>query len=292
MDTPEGLSQVVDEETRFRTGKGNWDACFLSLDQLLAVASEWSNELKGINRPWLCWNVDSDWCLLQQKLVTSVGWTPVVGFDPRVGPPRLLPNACLVDFNRSLRLPILHPVFVMEFAFVMADRFAFWHSDLLVRIDKLVRYARTFSELSDGEMSAVAPHSGLNQRFRPWSVRYWELIGCTTRAASRSQFECGMGWWAHFYRHPNYRGKATFLGRPYNWDHGGGIMRWKQRTGGRVLAIPESEVAEGHFTSIGKKDYRRGSPANYRRNLAVDLSLNYELPACAEQLGLGSFLSN
>ena len=69
-------------------GQGQWPAfraLNIDLEELMDIAAEWGRQLESINRPWLCWNVNDDWCFLQKKLVTEAGWTPLVGFDPRVG---------------------------------------------------------------------------------------------------------------------------------------------------------------------------------------------------------------
>ena len=92
----------------YRLCSADWEAYQLfgmSLDILLEEAIRWAGRFRGIERPWLCWNVDSNWCVVQQRLVKEVGWTPVVGFDPRAGEPQLVPGAVLMNFNERLRLP-------------------------------------------------------------------------------------------------------------------------------------------------------------------------------------------
>lgn len=275
----------------FRTGMGNWGACEIPLDQLRAVARGWREPLSGVQKPWLCWNVDDDWCLLQQRLVKAVGWTPLVGFDPRVGPPPLEKGVVLVDFNSQLGLPTMYPHFVIEFMFEFCDRLAFWHSDLLVRVPVMQRLADEFAQMGDGELAAVPGRGGVRGWLKPWSHRYWELIGCTTRSASQDQFELGAGWWYNFTGHPNFRGRDTFLGQRYYWDHGTGIMYWARKRGRRVHEIPERLVAEGHFTSIGAKGYIRKSPNSHLRNLNADLQANFDLASCARKLDLGHLLT-
>jgi len=274
----------------YRTGMGNWSACVIPVDQLITHAATWRSALEGVCHPWLCWNVDPDWCLLQQRLVLAVGWTPIVGFDPRVGPSPVETGAILIDFNRQLDLPTLYPHFVLELAFAFCDRLAFWHSDLLVRLPLLQKLADDFAQLADGQVAAVPSRGGRKGILRPWSHRYWELIGCTTKTASKEQFEIGAGWWYNFYSHPNFRGRRTLFGRPYYWDHGTGVMYWARKRKACVYEIPEKLIAEGHFTSIGTRNYRRYSPNNHMRNLNVDLRANFNLTTCAERLGLGQFL--
>jgi hypothetical protein len=274
----------------FRTGVGNWAACVIPLPQLLQVTESWRTVFAGIELPWLCWNVDSDWCLLQQRLVRKVGWTPVVGFDPRVGPPPLAPGAVLVDFNERFGLPTMYPHFPMEFIFNFCQRLAFWHSDLLVPLPVMQRLADSFAALRAGEIAAVLNRGGLRKLLKPWAHRYWELIGCSTASASRDQFELGAGWWYNFVRHPNFRDSATILGQPYYWDHGTGIMYWARARKARVHRVPESLVAAGHFTSIGTKNYQRKSPNTHMRDLSADLRANFDLARCAEQMGLTDLL--
>src|SRR5688572_6478191 len=89
-------------------GTGNWRVFpKTSLPVVFDAAEEWKAALAGVERPWLCWSVDEDWCLVQQKLVAAAGWTPVVGTDGLVPVPRLIKEAVFVDFNRRLRLPMM-----------------------------------------------------------------------------------------------------------------------------------------------------------------------------------------
>src|SRR5438552_10192272 len=100
----------LDQDWNYVCGTGHWEAFRkLNFDMMLIreAAQNWAKALDGVKLPWLCWNVDHDWCLVQQKLVAEVGWTPVVGFDPRVGPPPLIDNAICIDFKESLGLPTM-----------------------------------------------------------------------------------------------------------------------------------------------------------------------------------------
>jgi hypothetical protein len=282
------------EEIRFAAGGGNWlriAEAGVSLEDISASAAEWSNALKGISRPWLCWSVDPNWCLIQQKLVQSVGWTPVVGYDPRTSPPTVVPGAILIDFNRRLQLPTLYMHFPLEFVHLFSDRLAFWHSDLLLRETKMREFADLFANLPDGTMAAVQPAEGLRDRLFPTRRRYWELLGCTTRGASRDAFEKGCGWWQRFSHHPSNPEAERSRRSKYYWDHGAGIRYWHKKCGGSVHVIPEVYVAEGHFTGIGRADYRRVSPKHFKKDLTTELSLNYELDACCQKLGLEDLLS-
>jgi hypothetical protein len=118
-----------------RLGNANWrafQALDFGLERILSAAAVWKDHLEGIEYPWLVWSIDDDWCYLQQQLVRLVGWTPVVGSDPRSGvPAKLVPGAVLINFNADLKLPILYMHFPIYFIFAFAPRLAFRHSDLL-----------------------------------------------------------------------------------------------------------------------------------------------------------------
>jgi hypothetical protein len=290
----EDTSSTTAEDPRLRLGTANWRGFWegdISLDRILSVTRPWAEALRGVERPWLCWNVDSDWCLVQQKLVASVGWTPVVGWDPRVGPPELVPEAIAIDFNHELQLPVMWLHFPLEFAFLFADRLAFWHADLMVRKDNVRAYAQRFAALADGAMIVTNPRIGWRHRLSVRGRRYWELVGCTTRGASRSQFEQGAGWWMNFQRHPNCPSEAERQRRSrYYWDCGAGIFYWHTKLGGRVQFIAESEVEEGHCSRIHNPRYKPISPDNERRNLAVDLKYNYDLGEVCRTMGLADLL--
>jgi hypothetical protein len=271
-----------------RAGTGNWHAFQRPLDDVYRAAEAWRQDVAGVERPWLCWNVNDDWCLLQQRLAQAVGWTPVVGWDSSngVGVPPLVSGAVAIDFNLHLGLPVLWMHFPLEFAFLWTERLAFWHSDLLVRLPKLQRLARQFESLRDGEMAAVASYGSLRRPtsfFKFHEHRFFELVGCTTRGASESQFVNGSGWWRNIESHPNCPDAAEKARRArYFYDHGVGIMYWKRHYGGRVRSIPPWNLREGHFAqwAIGAK--RLGSKS--AELAAVDIS------AAARRLGLEAFL--
>jgi len=277
-------------------GQGQWSAfraLDISLEELMAIARGWGERLGSIERPWLCWNVEPEWCLVQQKLVREAGFTPLVGFDPRVGPPAsIVPEAVVFDFNAALRLPLLYPHFPLEFAFLFAERLAFWHSDLLVRHDKMRALARQFAALPGGVTAAAMADPGLRHRYLPWRKRYWELVGCTTRAASRDQFDKGCGWWMAYWAHPNQT-HGTTIRRWYYWDHGAGIWYWHKRAQGRCIVLNAADYAEGHFTKIGKTDYigtREVGGSDVRRNMSEELVRNFDLREACARLGLSDFI--
>lgn len=275
----------------FHVATGNWRVFDLPLERVFEAADQWSTELQGIERPWLCWHVDKDWCLVQQRLVKAFDWTPLVGGDPRAGMPQLIEGAVYIDFNKSFGFRVMYPQFVMEFAFLLFDRLAFWHSDLLLREHKMERVTNLFASLEDGSMAAALDKGG----FRNWlnfrQHRYWELLGCTTRSASKSLFDTGCGWWRHFREHPNCPNKNEYLNRSrYNWDHGTGVRYWEKHHKGRVVPIAPSFVEEGHFTRINAKSYKTFMSKKSQRDLSIELSENYDLAECCRVLSLEAYL--
>lgn len=274
------------------SGIGNWEAFHASpytMHDVIAAARGWSQKLAGADRLWLCWNVDPAWCLIQQALVQSVGWTPLVGFDPRVGPPPLLPGAIGLDFNEPFGFRTMYPHFPLDYAFLFADRLAFWHSDLLLRRDKMIELARRFESMRQGEVVATLEHQSFKARtLRRAARRAWELTGCMTREGSLSNFEQGFGWWSCFYLHPMCQGHAERQSRVQAyWDHGTGILYWGQRNPGRLSFIPERHIQEGHFTRIGREGtYKVFGQDDWRRNLSAELSANFSLEHACKELGL------
>ena len=271
-------------------GAGDWGAFDRSLEDVRAAAQEWRTTLEGVERPWLCWNVSPRWTWLQQRLILEVGWTPVVGWDPRYPAPPIAPGAIPVDFNRRFGYEIMYFHFPLEFAFLFADRLAFWHSDLLCRLPVMEDLARRFEALRDGATAAVKDTGGRRYLFKPSRHRYWELVGCTTRGASRSQFEHGTGWWRPFFLHPNCppaerERRSRFLG-----DHGFGVMYWKRHCGGEVIDLELRPLVEGHCTSINRPGYRRVAPDGPGRQMGHEIDLNYDIEQVARHLGIAHLL--
>lgn len=272
-------------------GHGNWKYYDLPMEGIYRAAVDWKKALDGVQKPWLCWNVSPRWCTLQQHLVKAVGWTPVVGYDPRSGPPPVIPGGILIDFNRHFQFPVMFFMFPLEFAFLFAPRLAFWHADLLCRISHMQKLASTFDALNDGEMAAVKDTGGRRGLFSLKKHRFWELAGCTTAGASRDQFEKGTGWWRCFNHHPNCPdGSERERRDQYHWDFGFGVMYWKRRYGGKVVKIASSPLQEGHCTSIGRKDYKRVGPEGDARNMGAEIDLNYDIEEVARRLGVANFL--
>jgi hypothetical protein len=277
------------EDCRYSVGTGNWEffeRSGITLDDIYESAADWALALKAVKNPWLCWNVDDNWCLVQQRLVNAVGWTPVVGFDPRVHAAPLEPGSILIDFNKKLQLPTMWMHFVLEFIHLFCDRLAFWHTDCLLGQEKMQTLADLFAWLPDGWTAAVQPNESLRARLSRHQRRYWEVVGCTTRDASQNSFDNGCGWWMSFANHPSNSETERSKRSKYYWDHGVGVRFWHKHCGGQVHLIPESYIVEGHFTGTGRKDYRRALPNNFRRDLSRELSSNYDLVDCCRKLGI------
>ncbi|MBK1704671.1 hypothetical protein CKO40_09015 [Halochromatium glycolicum] len=282
------------DQRRYAAGNGSWLA--ITPEEFEAITAQaktaWRSALEGIAYPWLCWSVASDWCLVQQRLVRSVGWTPIVGYDPRADVPPIIDGAILMNFNKEIGFPKLTPMVPMELTYLFAPRLAFWHSDLLVREPLLRKIAELFKALSDGEMAAVDDRQRWHQRIRGNRGRYWELLGCTTRGASQSNFAHGCGWWRRSYLHPNCQTEEerNLRRRRYTWDHGAGILAWQELHNGKLRPLRAKPLQEGHCTKISNKRYIKQSPNNAKKDLTKDLVFNYDLNEVCIKLGLAKFL--
>ena len=270
-------------------GTGNWHAFNVPWDQVTAAAEGWRNIVRGQPKLWLCWNVNDSWCLLQQKLVKEVGWTPVVGWDPMcgVGRPPLVPGALEVDFNSGLGIPSLFMHVPLELAFLwIEDKLAFWHSDLVLSRAKMRYLAERFDRLQGDEMAAVFSYGGLRNIFRFAAHRYWELAGCTTRGVSGDQFGKGSGWWKNIAYHANaprdseeqQRRKALFR------EHGVGIRYWEKRYGGKVRSLSERALSEGHFSATTVKNYCRAETKS------EEMEINFDLKKIARDFGISDLV--
>ena len=246
---------------------GNWKRFDLPWNRVETAAAEWRRIVRGHRKLWLCWNINDAWCLLQQKLVQEVGWTPVVGWDPMcgVGRPPLVNGALAVDFGGLLSVPSLFMHVPLEFAFMwIEEKLAFWHSDLLLPRATMRYLDSRFGTLKDGELAAVFSYGGLRNLLNFRRHRYWELCGCTTRSASKDQFDKGSGWWIHLAWHPNAPkndAEQRHL-KSIHVEHGVGIRRWEKRFGGKVIKISERKVAGGHFSVTTVPYYKRASLAD------------------------------
>ncbi len=285
-------NKYVVEKQKGRAGTGDWGEFEIPMALIEKAASEWKEQLTGIEKPWLCWCVNDRWCRLQQRLILEVGWTPIVGVDPRVQQASVIPGAILMDFNRHFQLPVMWPHFPLEFAFLWTPRVAFWHSDLLLRMPKMRELAKLFEEMKDGEVAAVPELGGLRHLLDFNRHRYWELVSCTTRGASRDQFERGAGWWRNIASHPSCTDPAERARRAkLNYDSGVGIMYWKRKYGGRVIDISQGEVEEGHCTAINHKNYKFLTDTKVFRPIGDELDANFDLKEVTERLGLAEFLA-
>jgi hypothetical protein len=262
------------------------------MEVIFDATRDWAARLAGIEKPWLCWNMSPAWCLIQQKLVKHVGWTPVVGLDPKYEPPQLVPGAIQIDFNAKLQLSQMYCVFPVEFAWLYAPRLAFWHSDLLCRFSLMEDVAQLFEMLPDGEMAAVWDYGGLRQLLNRQKHRYYELLGCMTRGASKDNFDKGAGWWRNSDLHPNIATAAEReRRRKLFYDNGFGLMYWKRHHGGRVHNISLRRAAEGHCSEIGNKTYKNlPGHIDADRNTGKELELNYDLEQVCRRLGIQSLL--
>ena len=282
----------------YPVGQGNWRAfraAGFDIARVERASKRWAEALKDVERPWLCWNVASDWCLVQQRLVKMVGWTPVIGFDPRVGPPaEVVEGAITIDFNEELKFPILYPHFPLEFVFLFCDKLAFWHSDLLIRKDLMAQLAKKFEAMKDGETIVTAARPHWAAFLSAYHRRYSDLAGCTTRSASRSQFDSGCGWWMAFKDHINCPNEAEREKRSkHYWDHGSGIYYWHKYCSGNVIVFGEKRLHEGHFTKMGNPNYKRGFAPNtsdVSRQMGNELVRNFDLSTVCEELALSDFL--
>lgn len=271
-------------------GQGDWCRFNRTLEEIHTAAEDWRKALDGVEKPWLCWHVNPEWCAVQQKLVKYAGWTPVVGFDPRFGKPAVQRGAIFIDFNKRFGFPNGWPYLPLEFVFLFTKRLAFWHSDLLCRLKTMDYLSETFQALKDGEMAAVLDKGGRRHLLNFKRHRFWELATCTTAGASRSQFENGCGWWRHFSHHPNCSSEKEKGRRlKYYWDHGTGIMYWKRHYGGKVKVLDGKRIEEGHCTSIGYRNYVRFASIRVKF-LGRELDANYSLPGTAKRLGIAHLL--
>jgi hypothetical protein len=282
---------------RYKAGSGHWQAVRetgFDIGRIATVSTRWRDALRGVSRPWLCWKVDDEWCVVQQKLVQSAGWTPVVGFDPRSGPPKtIVGNAILIDFNAGLDFPVMYPHFPLEFMFMFCDRLAFWHSDLLLRKDFMKDLAERFELIPDGRTVVTNPRTSRRYMFSNSHKRYWELVGCTTRGASRKQFEAGAGWWKSFFAHPNCPNQKEYDRRKgFHQDHGGGIYYWHKYCGGDVAVLNDQDIFDGHFTKIGNPNYKRQfTPReNVLRLMSAELTENFDIRSACAKMGLEDLL--
>ena len=284
-----------------RLGNANWRA-FQALKvghpqqlnfDIKDVIEDWKIQIGWIEKPWLVWSVDEDWAYVQQQLVESVGWIPIVGYDPRKGvPTKLTSNAILVDFNRVMKLPILYMHFPLDYIHEFLPRLAFWHSDLLVRPEKMTHVADVFANLSDNEIAMCNLTKIKNPILRALTgnglnLKLFELVGCINAKASLDIQSKGLSMWQGWYYHPLCPSEEEFKKRQkWHYDHGTGLLYWMKKYGGKVKIIQESYLDEGHFSRTSKDSFKVVSPNNEGRDTGVDLKVNYDVYALAEQMNI------
>ncbi len=274
-----------------RLGNANWRAfqaiqCqygnVINLEDIHKAAQGWKKSLQGIEYPWLVWSVDEDWAYVQQKMVIKAGWTPIVGYDPRNGvPTKLVDGAILIDFNEGLNLPILYMHFPLDFIFMFAPRLAFFHSDLLIKPEKMRQLSELFISLPDGEI-AMTNLTKIKfkwlQRFFPKPTKLFELAGCITQQASEDIYNQGCSMWQGWAFHPNCPNEVEFKARlEKHWDHGAGLLYWQESCRGKVTIIEETFLDEGHFSRTSKKSFKVLSSNNESRDTGMDLRGNYDV---------------
>ena len=275
-----------------RSGIGTW-ARFPNdrVGEIYEAARSWKRSLAGIERPWLVWCTDEDWCLVQQQLVVGAGWTPVVGSDGTCPRPRLVDNAVFVEFNRELQLPVMWMHFPLEWVHLFCDRLAFWHSDLLPPKSVMKQIAEQFDSIRPNELIGVRDDPSLGRmirRFvrgpRRWSYinarRWFELIGCTTAGACESQFRSGCGWWRLPQFHPNCTDRVRNA-NPHS-EHGNGIWFWEKYFGGltRELSVDVNPYHYNDQNRVGNRpvdDSQRGFDTTSVLFKASELQSNYDL---------------
>ena len=278
-------------------GTGNWLRFPRgAMDEVYRAAEDWACELAGVTKPWLCWCVDDEWCIVQQKLVRACGWTPIVGRDRPGIQPSLIPGAVFVDFNRMLKFEIMYGCFPLEFVYLFADLLAFWHSDVLPPVAVMRAIGSEFESISPGEFIGVRDNPTLLRRLKRvvrglrkgslyWFLhnntkRWFEVIGCTTAEATRSQFDHGCGLWRHIELHPNAKAEIKAL-NPH-WEHGTGIWYWEQIYDARVRKLSVN-IHSFHYVAKGK---HRVYDRDGLRKKKTELRNTHDLESLVGQLGL------
>jgi hypothetical protein len=97
-------------------------------------------------------------------------------------------------------------------------------------------------------------------------------------------------WW-----HPNCPSEAERerQAKRYYFDHGTGIYYWHKACGGDVVLVRDSSLLEGHFSRIGKADYKTTYPrytSDSGRSMNQELKMNFVLVEAAQKMGLDHLL--
>jgi len=260
-----------------KIGTGNWEAWGHNIEPIKQAAKIWKEKLDGIEKPWLCWCLDDEWSILQQKIVLNAGWTPIVGNDTNVSKPTILDGSVYINFNETLKLPTMWMHFPLEFAFLFCEKLAFWHSDLLCSEKDMAKYNKAFSALKQGELAAVKHTHGWLGFKDSYKNHYGELLGCTTREASEDQFKNGSGWWRHISKHPNFDAKQHKK-TDYYYEHGTGIWVWEKVFSGKVIKMKVNEK-DGHASA-------RFNNQAEKKSKSEELSEHSDLKEITQKLGL------
>lgn len=262
------------------------------IERILACAQGWKEKLREVQRPWLCWCADEEWCYTQQQLVEAVGWTPVVGTDGRNQQPRLTRSAIFIDFAGDIGVSRMRPHFPLEFAFAYCSTLAYWHSDVLPPLNVMHRVADQFGRIEPNQQIGVLQVPSLSARIKACITgrrafqRGFEVIGCTTAGASQSQFEDGLGWWRHVEFHPHATAQSI-AAKPY-WEFGVGIWFWRQRHRERFEEVCV-DVEPYHYSQINIRNYRRikeASDCGKDRVKGEELKANFDLATIRRGLQL------
>ena len=251
------------ERTVGKVGSGNWDAFPAErLPEIYRAAEQWAANFKGIEKPWLCWCVSDQWCVLQQRLAQFAGWTPIVGNDTNIKDPTVLPGSVYVNFNRDLKLPRLLGPFILEWIFLFTDRLAFWHADFLLSKRDMIKAAKCFEDLQPGELAmpwiSTRPIMRLLARFRPVSNsnRLFEVIGCNTREASRRNMKKA---WDSGAVSKNIPTTPALLRDFPHWEHSVGVSLWARKHAERHK-LPAVDTKTGHAHSWKLAGLRETTP--------------------------------
>jgi hypothetical protein len=202
----------------------------------------------------------------------------------------MIKNSIFIDFNKKLKLPTMFFHIPLEFQFLFCNKLAFWHSDFLAPVKIMEKVAACFDSIKDGQYMGVRGRLGMVRtltyliRGEPLPKRWFEVIGCTTCGASKSQYECGCGIW-RIKGHPNTTERA--LKMKLYWDNGVGVWLWEKYFGGEAIELPIN-YAKYHYSS-SLRGYRRVKN-KYGQNVIFnkhqELNRAFDLKKIIKGLGL------
>jgi hypothetical protein len=112
------------------------------------------------------------------------------------------------------------------------------------------------------------------------------LCGCTTREASKDQFDKGSGWWKNIAFHPNapQDREEQRHRKSLNREHGIGIRYWEKHYGGTVRKISERKISGGHFSVTSTRPYKIAATK------AEEMNINFDLTKIACDFGIDDLL--